>query len=202
MNTKVIFNKDAQSPARVLPVQDMSEARGKIGIKHEYKRPGRPKNEEKHLMLPPGFQTLRRGRSEYTEEHAEEFINAFYETGGSLTRACRQTNTKFASVRLWLQTRPEFSTAIQEVQDIIKDEVHSQFMTRVLNEWEPNPAWKFKYFNKNFPEYGDVKKQLKVSLSLKDTLIKPEFIEGEVIRKEITDAIGPKQLLEAPTNSE
>lgn len=200
---KVAFTKNAQLPARIIPIEDIEPSKGKIGIKHEYKPAGRPKSTDKQLMLPPGFHTLRKGRSQYTEEHAEEFIVAFYECGGSVTRACRETNTRFASVRLWMQERPEFAEAIKEVQAIIKDEVHSQFMVRVLNEWEPNPAWKFKYFNRHFPEYSDVKKQLKVSLNLKDSLIKPDYIDGEVIRSEIgtENATGPQQLLETSTDS-
>lgn len=177
------------------------QSSSKVGIVHEYGKPGRPKKHPE-LNLPKGFHALRKGRSDYSDEYAEEFIDAYYHTGGSVTRACRQTNTRFAAFRLWMQERPEFARAIQEVDQILQDEIHSQFMTRVLNEWEPNPAWKFKYFNKHFPEYSETKKQLRVSFQLKDTLIRPaEIIEGEVVRKEISDGTGSQQSVETTPNT-
>lgn len=85
-----------------------------------------------------------------------------------------------------MQERPAFAAAIREVQEIIQDEVHSQFMTRVLNEWEPNPAWKFKYFNKNFPEYSETKKNVKVTFNLKDTLIRPtNVVDAEIVKPKL-----------------
>lgn len=180
-----------------------SASSNKVGIVHEYGLPGRPKKDDKHLRLPAGLQSLRKGKSEYKEEYAEEFIQAYYESGGSISRACRKSNIKFASVREWIQKYTEFKEALSEIDDIIKDEVHSQFMTRVLHEWEPNPAWKFKYFNKHFPEYSETKKSMKVSISLKDSLIRPDVIEGEVIKKELgpSDATRSEQPMEPPSNS-
>jgi len=222
--SKIVFARHADTAQRVDKVpstSDMSPAQilshgpqiphggqispqsgSKVAIIHEYGAPGRPRKDAP-LMLPEGYHRLRRGRADYNPQYGEEFINAYYESGGSITRACQKTHTRFAAIPRWVQDHPEFASAIKEVDQIIKDEIHSQFMTRVLNEWEPNSAWKFKYFNKHFPEYSETKKSVKVSFQLKDTLIRPEeIIDGEVIKKDTgpQDATRPKQLMESPPN--
>jgi hypothetical protein len=177
----------------------------KVGVFKPHGLPGRPPKDKKpELRLPRGFETLRsRGKNTYTKELGEAFVEAYYNAGGSFTRACRKCNVKFSAANEWKQDHPEFTTALNEVDQIIKDEVHSQFMERVLETWESNPAWKFKYFNKHFPEYSDTKKSVKITFDLKDTLIKPEVVEGEVIHpKQLAEenATGPEQPLDLPPN--
>lgn len=213
MSKKVALIKGAVKPATIeyqetalVPVENLVEEENKVGILHEYGKGGRPRKDGKPtLRLPPGYQTLRRhGKVTYTEEVGNQFIEAYYETGASLTRACRKAGVTFRAALEWRDTIPEFAAGLREVDEIIKDEVHSQFMTRVLHEWEPNPAWKFKYFNKYFPEYSETKKSVKVSFQLKDTLIRPEIIEGEVIKPkqlETSVATGPEQPMETPADS-
>lgn len=192
-------SSDVMTTVRIEPIGDSEETR--ITIPSTTKPVGRPSKNENHLVLPKGLKDLRWGRSEYKPEYAEEFLEVYYTSGGSFSRACRQTNTKYAAARQWLVDHPEFDRAIKEVDDLIKDEAHSQFMTRVLNEWEPNPAWKFKYFNKHFPEYSETKKSVAVSFQLKDTLMKPDVVEGVVIKKVLPEhATGSEQSVETPSD--
>jgi hypothetical protein len=158
----------------------------RTGIPHEYKgKGGRPSKEHPTLRLPRGYQTLRvMGKVVYNDQVGSDFLEAYYECGGSLTRACRQVGVRFRAALQWRDEIPEFAMGLREIDEILKDEVHSQFMARVLEEEESNPSWKFKYFNKHFPEYSETKKSVKVSLNLKDTLIKPTVIEAQVIRDE------------------
>jgi hypothetical protein len=175
----------------------------KIGILKPWGKAGRPKTRKPQLSLPPGFKSLRKGKVVWSPEVGEQFIEAYYETGGSLTRACRKTYVQYSTALQWKDTIPEFDSALKEVDQIIKDEIHSQFMERVLNTWEPNPAWKFKYFNKNFPEYSEGKKSINIAFDLRDTLIKPEVIEADVIKPkqlEAGDETGPEHALEAPAD--
>lgn len=200
-----------ESPGESTTLENQQEqpesitTRSKPGILHEYgpngPRGGWP-SPPKSLRLPTGLQQLRYGKSVYTPEFAEMFINAYYETGGSFTRACKKCLVKYTAAREWRAEYPEFARALEEVDEIIKDEIHSQFMTRVLNEWEPNPAWKFKYFNKNFPEYSETKKVMKVSYQIKDSLLKPDVIEGTVIPKQLdtSDGTGSEQAVDGSSN--
>jgi len=169
-------------------------------------KPGRPsKFGGPQLQLPPGFKELRKGKSIYTPELGEQFIEEYYNTGGSITRAAYRLKVKYTSALEWKATIPLFAQALDEVDQIIRDEIHAQFMERVLNTWEPNPAWKFKYFNKHFPDYSETKKTMKVTFSLKDSLIRPDVIDGEVVKpKQLesgADATGSEQAMEPSTDS-
>lgn len=194
-------------PTTPITTQDINgSAPTKVAIFKPKGLPGRPSLPAKNeLRLPPGYQTLRvHGKNVYSKEVGEAFVECYYECGGSFTRACRKMSVKFSAALSWKQDHPEFMAALNEVDQIIKDEIHSQFMERVLNTWEPNPAWKFKYFNKHFPEYSDTKKSVKITFDLKDTLIKPEVIEGEVIKPkqlEAGDATGPEFPVDEPANA-
>lgn len=197
----------------IVPVENLIQDEGKTGILHEYNgKGGRPRKDGKpSLRLPPGYQTLRRhGKVTYTEDVGNQFIEAYYETGASMTRACRRAGVTFRAALEWKDTIPEFAAGLREVDEIIKDEIHSQFMTRVLHEWEPNPAWKFKYFNKHFPEYSEMKKSMKISFQLKDSLIRPDVIEGEVIKpkqlgngnnESLSDATGSEQSMDPSSDT-
>jgi hypothetical protein len=177
----------------------------KVGIPSTSVGPGRPsKFQQKELQLPQGLNVLRKGRYTWSDELGEQFIEAYYQCGGSMTRACRRANVKYAAALEWRETRTEFSQALREIDQIIRDEVHSQFMERVLTTWEPNPSWKFKYFNKYFPEYSENKRGVKVTFNLKDTLIKPDYVDGEVIKPkqlEAENVTRSEQPMETPPNT-
>jgi hypothetical protein len=186
--------------------QETSGTTPKTVIPVNWGKPGRPsKFGGPQLQLPPGFKELRKGKSVYTPELGEQFIEEYYNTGGSITRAAYRLKVKYTSALEWKSTIPLFAQALDEVDQIIRDEIHAQFMERVLNTWEPNPAWKFKYFNKHFPDYSETKKTMKVTFSLKDSLIRPDVIDGEVVKpKQLesgADATGPEQPMESPPNT-
>ena len=175
----------------------------KPAILSKHGAPGRPRNPQQ-CNLPPGYKSLRHGTTKYTDETADKFIDAYYANAGSFTRACRDIGVSFSAALAWRTTHNQFRQALEEVDEIIKDEVHSQFMERVLTTWDNNPTWKLTYFKKHFPQYSEVKKSAKFVFNLKDTLMKPDIIEGEVIppkQLESSNESGPKQTVDSPANA-
>lgn len=193
------------SPPPTLPTQliPSSQGQAKVAIPHQYNPPGRPKLAAQ-CNLPPGYRNLRRGLATYNDELADKFIDAYYANAGSFTRACRDCGVRYSSALTWRDTIPHFRQALEEVDEIIKDEVHSQFMERVLTTWESNPTWKLTYFKKHFPQYSEVKKSAKIVFSIKDTLMKPDIIEGEVVplkQLESSDESRPTEAVDPPANA-
>lgn len=123
---------------------------------------------------------LRHGRTTFDPELGEAFIDAYYKTGGSISRACRLVGIKFRKMLEWKETIPELKAALQEIDAIINDEIHTQYKNRVLNEREMNPAWKIFYLKNHFPQYADKKSTVKITLDLTDNLVKPTVIDAEV----------------------
>lgn len=186
------------------PILTAQSSGTKVGIPSPpHGKAGRPPKPPQY-NLPPGYKMLRRGLATYSDDLAETFIDAYYLHAGSITRACRECGIRYHSVLAWRETIPEFKRALEEVDEIIKDEVHSQFMERVLTTWEPNPTWKLTYFKKHFPQYSETKKSAKFVFHIKDTLIKPDYIDGEVIppkQLESSNEPGPKQAVDSSSDS-
>jgi hypothetical protein len=197
---KVVFGRNSTVPLSQVELT-LPE---KKGILHVYKGPGGRPKLPPQFNLPEGYKTLRYGISKYTDETANKFIDAYYNRGGSATRACRDVGVKYSSFLSWKETVPQFAAALNEVDEIIKDEIHSQFMERVLTTWEPNPTWKLTYFKKHFPQYTEAKKSAKFVFNITDTLIKPDIIEAEVIppkQLESSNESGPQQTLDTSSNT-
>jgi len=143
---------------------------------------------------------LRYGRSTFDTDLGEAFLDAYYKTGGSISRACRIAGIKFRSILEWKETLPELKSSMAEVDAIIADEIHSQYKNRVLNEREMNPAWKIFYMKNHFPQYADKKSTVKITLDITDNLVKPTVIDAIVTNPALKDEneTGPERPFALP----
>lgn len=191
------IKKVAISPKAAFPqIVQQAElpARKKPGVRSSALPPGRPRKDVlAELPLPEGCKMLRYGRTEFDEQLGEDLIEAYYQHGGSLTRACRMVGVKYAKALEWKDTIPELKRALAEVDAIIDDEIRSQYKVRVLNQHEHNPTWKIFYMKSHFPEYAEKKQAVKITLDIVDRLMKPEVIEAEVTKPKDDNATGPEQ---------
>jgi len=180
MSKKVAVSQGAVAPHAIDGVLTLPT--GKPGVPSTSRPRGRPPGPlaPKELPLPEGYQMLRHGRTTFDADLGEAFLEAYYKTGGSLSRACRLTDIKFSKMIEWKETIPELKSAMQEIDAIINDEIHTQFKNRVLTEREMNPAWKIFYIKNHFPQYADKKSTVKITLDLTDNLVKPTVIDAVV----------------------
>lgn len=213
-NPKIVFARRAATAQRVEGADIQTTLTGSTpqllpvtkhitAIKSPRRKPGRKAALPTH-NLPRGYRTLRRGLVTYSQELGDKFVEAYYNAAGSLTRACRDVGVAYHAALKWRDEIPQFTSALREVDEIIKDEAHSQFMDRVLTTWESNPTWKLTYFKKHFPQYSAQPKSTKFTFNISDSLIKPDIIEGQVIppkQLEAENETRPKQDLDPPTDA-
>ena len=162
----------------VAPVSEgVEHVKTRVGVRAIVKKGGRPRQSRPRMDLPEGFGQLRRGREVYTEELGQRLLEAYYRSAGSLLHACQRTGVAYHAACRWMDEIPDFRNGIHEVDRVIRDIVHQQFMERVLTKDEKNPAWKLAYFKKWFPEYVESKRSPSILVQVTDSLIRPSVID-------------------------
>lgn len=141
----------------------------------------RPKFEPKELI-----KLIRRGDEVAEKSLFDRILVKYYEHKGSMVPVCKELGVSYGSIKAWRAEFPEFGMAMQTVEQIIADEVHEQFMERVMTLDERNPAWKIFFLKSHDPRYADARKPqnpVQININIGDDTFRklPEEVEKEII---------------------
>lgn len=168
-----------------------------------------PPKEKLSLAVPSGLYTaLRRPgqKIDWTDEFEDRLFDEVVACYGILHRACLRLGLNYNTVRDHIQDRPHLKEKYQFAKHIFTKEVEYQYLDRVIDPNERNPAWKIYWMKNQHPEYLDKKgvaPSIVVNIS-DDSTKKIDVIEGSVVRAQLAetneDRIGPDEAVDSASD--
>jgi len=106
---------------------------------------------------------------------------AYYRHRGSLSRAGQELGIPYQRLLGWRKDTPALAGLLRLGDALIAEQVHEQFMGKVLDATERNAVYKIFYLKNHDPRYAEKPKQILKKIEISDTTFKkPKAIPATV----------------------
>jgi hypothetical protein len=127
----------------------------------------------------------RKGEIDWSEDTKDRLIEEIYACHGVLGVACGRLGLSWDAVQKKIERDPELRRSVAWVRAFVNQEIEYQYMQRVLDPSERNPAWKIFYMKHKLEDFYEGKAAPNpINILISDSATRrADVVEGKVVRE-------------------